>query len=155
MQCINISLLSVFEHKRSTLFAFCNDVFNSTCIRTWHINAHYQLIWINVQSDFLSWSQMFLIKDQCQSLMVYHGINRRNLFTYWSTLNQYWALICQVLQYKISFQHLREEAERICSTNIVVCTPGRLLQHMDETAYFNADSLAILGMLNVCDETHL
>ena len=43
------------------------------------------------------------------------------------------------------FQHLREEAERICSTNIVVCTPGRLLQHMDETAYFNADNLAILG----------
>ncbi|KAL4232674.1 ATP-dependent RNA helicase [Mactra antiquata] len=39
---------------------------------------------------------------------------------------------------------LKEEAGRINRTNIVVCTPGRLLQHMDETAYFSADSLKIL-----------
>ncbi|KAI0242587.1 putative ATP-dependent RNA helicase DDX10 [Lamellibrachia satsuma] len=39
---------------------------------------------------------------------------------------------------------LREEAERINRTNIVICTPGRLLQHMDETAYFNADNLQVL-----------
>ena len=45
------------------------------------------------------------------------------------------------------FQFIREEAERITNTNIVICTPGRLLQHMDETAYFNADNLQILGTL--------
>ncbi|WAR08060.1 DDX10-like protein [Mya arenaria] len=39
---------------------------------------------------------------------------------------------------------LKEEAGRINRTNIVVCTPGRLLQHMDETTYFNADSLQIV-----------
>ncbi|XP_052241944.1 probable ATP-dependent RNA helicase DDX10 isoform X2 [Dreissena polymorpha] len=39
---------------------------------------------------------------------------------------------------------LKEEAGRINRTNIVVCTPGRLLQHMDETSYFTADSLKLL-----------
>lgn len=39
---------------------------------------------------------------------------------------------------------LKEEAGRINKTNIVICTPGRLLQHMDETTYFVADSLKIL-----------
>ncbi|EDO34847.1 predicted protein [Nematostella vectensis] len=29
-------------------------------------------------------------------------------------------------------------------TNIVVCTPGRLLQHMDETTNFDCTSLQIL-----------
>ena len=43
------------------------------------------------------------------------------------------------------FQFIREEAERITNTNIVICTPGRLLHHMDETAYFNADNLQMLG----------
>lgn len=44
-----------------------------------------------------------------------------------------------------TFQHLREESERISRTNVVVCTPGRLLQHMDETVDFTAHSLKILG----------
>lgn len=37
------------------------------------------------------------------------------------------------------------ESERVSKTNIVICTPGRLLQHMDETAYFTADALQMLG----------
>ncbi len=44
------------------------------------------------------------------------------------------------------FQPAREEAERINRTNIVICTPGRLLQHMDETVAFHADNLLMLGM---------
>ncbi|XP_064617885.1 probable ATP-dependent RNA helicase DDX10 [Liolophura sinensis] len=44
----------------------------------------------------------------------------------------------------IGGKHLREESERISRTNIVVCTPGRLLQHMDETVGFTAHSLKIL-----------
>ncbi|KAK2140996.1 hypothetical protein LSH36_1186g00002 [Paralvinella palmiformis] len=44
----------------------------------------------------------------------------------------------------IGGKHVREEADRINRTNIVICTPGRMLQHMDETAYFNADNLKIL-----------
>ncbi|KAJ8315122.1 hypothetical protein KUTeg_007272 [Tegillarca granosa] len=39
---------------------------------------------------------------------------------------------------------LKEESERINRTNIVICTPGRLLQHMDETVHFTADNLQIL-----------
>lgn len=30
-------------------------------------------------------------------------------------------------------------------TNILICTPGRLLQHMDRTADFDASTLQILG----------
>ncbi|XP_052707354.1 probable ATP-dependent RNA helicase DDX10 [Crassostrea angulata] len=39
---------------------------------------------------------------------------------------------------------LKEETARINRTNIIICTPGRLLQHMDETFNFTADSLQIL-----------
>ncbi|XP_033121267.1 probable ATP-dependent RNA helicase DDX10 [Anneissia japonica] len=44
----------------------------------------------------------------------------------------------------IGGKDLQSEAERICQTNIVVCTPGRLLQHMDETANFECSNLKIL-----------
>ncbi|OWF42749.1 ATP-dependent RNA helicase DDX10 [Mizuhopecten yessoensis] len=39
---------------------------------------------------------------------------------------------------------LQDEIGRMNRTNIVICTPGRLLQHMDETANFTADSLQML-----------
>ena len=42
-------------------------------------------------------------------------------------------------------QDLKHEQERIRRTNIVVCTPGRLLQHMDETPDFTCNSLQVLG----------
>ena len=38
------------------------------------------------------------------------------------------------------------EKRRIQQTNIVICTPGRLLQHMDETVNFDCSSLKILVM---------
>jgi len=37
-----------------------------------------------------------------------------------------------------------EEAERICGMNLLVCTPGRLLQHLDETPGFEANGLQML-----------
>ncbi|KAI2464112.1 DEAD-domain-containing protein [Annulohypoxylon bovei var. microspora] len=39
---------------------------------------------------------------------------------------------------------LREEAERLGRMNILVCTPGRMLQHLDQTAGFDVDNLQIL-----------
>ncbi|MQL83358.1 hypothetical protein Taro_015822, partial [Colocasia esculenta] len=36
------------------------------------------------------------------------------------------------------------EKERVNSMNILVCTPGRLLQHMDETPYFDCSQLQVL-----------
>lgn len=44
-----------------------------------------------------------------------------------------------------SLQDLKHEAERINNINILVCTPGRLLQHMDETICFHATNLQMLG----------
>ena len=44
----------------------------------------------------------------------------------------------------IGGKDLKAEQERIQQTNIVVCTPGRLLQHMDETPNFDSLSLQIL-----------
>ncbi|XP_072246289.1 probable ATP-dependent RNA helicase DDX10 [Leuresthes tenuis] len=44
----------------------------------------------------------------------------------------------------IGGKDLKSEAEKIPRTNIVICTPGRLLQHMDETATFHASSLHML-----------
>ncbi|XP_060887417.1 probable ATP-dependent RNA helicase DDX10 [Labrus mixtus] len=44
----------------------------------------------------------------------------------------------------IGGKDLKTESERIHRTNIVICTPGRLLQHMDETATFHASDLHML-----------
>ncbi|KAM4549402.1 putative ATP-dependent RNA helicase DDX10 [Odontesthes bonariensis] len=44
----------------------------------------------------------------------------------------------------IGGKDLKNESEKIPRTNIVICTPGRLLQHMDETATFHASSLHML-----------
>ncbi|XP_078699336.1 putative ATP-dependent RNA helicase DDX10 [Branchiostoma floridae x Branchiostoma belcheri] len=44
----------------------------------------------------------------------------------------------------IGGKDVTEEAAQIYRTNIVICTPGRLLQHMDETAYFEANNLQLL-----------
>ena len=44
----------------------------------------------------------------------------------------------------IGGKDLKIEKNHILYTNIVVCTPGRLLQHMDETPNFDCGNLKIL-----------
>ncbi|KAK3688091.1 P-loop containing nucleoside triphosphate hydrolase protein [Podospora appendiculata] len=44
----------------------------------------------------------------------------------------------------IGGKNLKEEAERLGRMNILVCTPGRMLQHLDQTAGFDVDNLQIL-----------
>ncbi|XP_066196430.1 probable ATP-dependent RNA helicase DDX10 [Sylvia atricapilla] len=45
----------------------------------------------------------------------------------------------------IGGKDLKEESERIHHINMLICTPGRLLQHMDETSYFYASDLQMLN----------
>ena len=44
----------------------------------------------------------------------------------------------------IGGKSLKEEADRLARMNILVCTPGRMLQHLDQTAGFDANNLQIL-----------
>ncbi|KPM07794.1 ATP-dependent RNA helicase DDX10-like protein [Sarcoptes scabiei] len=44
----------------------------------------------------------------------------------------------------IGGKDLKFETKRLDRCNIIVCTPGRLLQHMDENPRFNCDNLKIL-----------
>ncbi|KAM7207753.1 P-loop containing nucleoside triphosphate hydrolase protein [Naviculisporaceae sp. PSN 640] len=44
----------------------------------------------------------------------------------------------------IGGKNLKDEAERLGRMNILVCTPGRMLQHLDQTAGFDVDNLQIL-----------
>lgn len=44
----------------------------------------------------------------------------------------------------IGGKSLQEERERLGRMNILVCTPGRMLQHMDQTALFEIDNLQML-----------
>ncbi|KAL8707065.1 MAG: hypothetical protein Q9225_007844 [Loekoesia sp. 1 TL-2023] len=44
----------------------------------------------------------------------------------------------------IGGKSLQEERERLGRMNILVCTPGRMLQHMDQTAVFEIDNLQML-----------
>jgi ATP-dependent RNA helicase DDX10/DBP4 len=45
----------------------------------------------------------------------------------------------------IGGKNLKEERDRLSRMNILVATPGRLLQHMDQTVGFEADNLQVLG----------
>ncbi|KAG5519736.1 hypothetical protein PMAC_000009 [Pneumocystis sp. 'macacae'] len=44
----------------------------------------------------------------------------------------------------IGGKDLQEEAQRISRMNIMICTPGRILQHMDQTSGFDVSNLQIL-----------
>jgi ATP-dependent RNA helicase DDX10/DBP4 len=44
----------------------------------------------------------------------------------------------------IGGKNLQEERERLARMNILVCTPGRMLQHMGQTAAFDVDNLQML-----------
>ncbi|KAF7854499.1 uncharacterized protein EAF02_011674 [Botrytis sinoallii] len=44
----------------------------------------------------------------------------------------------------IGGRSLQEERDRLGRMNILVCTPGRMLQHMDQTAAFDVDNLQML-----------
>lgn len=44
----------------------------------------------------------------------------------------------------IGGKDLTEEQERIGNMNILICTPGRILQHFEQTAGFSCDNLQIL-----------
>ena len=44
----------------------------------------------------------------------------------------------------IGGKSLQEERERLGRMNILVCTPGRMLQHMDQTSAFEIDNLQML-----------
>ncbi|XP_059615876.1 probable ATP-dependent RNA helicase DDX10 [Phlebotomus argentipes] len=44
----------------------------------------------------------------------------------------------------IGGKNLKFERTRMDQCNIIICTPGRLLQHMDQTALFNCDSMQLL-----------
>lgn len=46
----------------------------------------------------------------------------------------------------IGGKSLREEQERLARMNILVCTPGRMLQHLDQTALFDTFNLQMLVM---------
>lgn len=46
----------------------------------------------------------------------------------------------------IGGKNLKEERDRLSKMNILVATPGRLLQHMDQTVGFESDNLKLLGM---------
>ena len=45
----------------------------------------------------------------------------------------------------IGGKNLKDESTRLSRMNILVATPGRLLQHMDQTVGFDADNLQVLG----------
>ena len=45
----------------------------------------------------------------------------------------------------IGGKNLKDERERLSRMNILVATPGRLLQHMDQTVGFECDNVQMLG----------
>lgn len=46
----------------------------------------------------------------------------------------------------IGGKNLKDERDRLSRMNILVATPGRLLQHMDQTVGLESDNLQLLGV---------
>lgn len=46
----------------------------------------------------------------------------------------------------IGGKSFEEEQRKILTMNILVATPGRILQHLEQTPGFDASSLQVLGM---------
>ena len=46
----------------------------------------------------------------------------------------------------IGGKSVQEESKRIGKMNVLVATPGRLLQHLDQAVGFDCDSLQMLGV---------
>lgn len=63
------------------------------------------------------------------------------IFKVLRTVGQYHTFSAGLL---IGGKDLKEEETRVSKMNILVCTPGRLLQHMDQTANFHCDDLKML-----------
>ena len=55
----------------------------------------------------------------------------------------------------IGGKNLQDEKERLSRMNILVATPGRLLQHMDQTIGFECDNLQMLGKYKQSDKPSL
>lgn len=56
----------------------------------------------------------------------------------------------------IGGKDFKVEKERISRMNILVATPGRLLQHMDQSAGFDCDNLQVLGTFaSTLDDSHI
>ncbi|GFX19198.1 probable ATP-dependent RNA helicase DDX10 [Trichonephila clavipes] len=51
----------------------------------------------------------------------------------------------------IGGKDLEQEREALDRCNILICTPGRLLQHMNENPNFYTNNLQILGMVCMCN----
>jgi ATP-dependent RNA helicase DDX10/DBP4 len=47
----------------------------------------------------------------------------------------------------IGGKNVKDESDRLARMNILVATPGRLLQHMDQTVAFDCSNLQVLGEL--------
>lgn len=45
----------------------------------------------------------------------------------------------------IGGKNLKDEMDRLTRMNILIATPGRLLQHMDQTIGFECDNLQLLS----------
>jgi len=50
---------------------------------------------------------------------------------------------------------LKEERERLGRMNILIATPGRLLQHLDSTVGFDSAGVKMLGSFVIVIETEL
>lgn len=91
----------------------------------------------------------------------YEGVGESCWVPWWilkltNTLGEQAVQIFEVLR-KIGHKHqfsaglviggksLKDEQERLSRMNILVATPGRLLQHMDQTLGFECDQLQMLG----------
>lgn len=72
----------------------------------------------------------------------YHMLQAVQIFEVLRSIGGYHSFSAGLV---IGGKNLKDEKDRLSRMNILVATPGRLLQHMDQTIGFECDNLQILG----------
>lgn len=72
----------------------------------------------------------------------YHMLQAVQIFEVLRSIGGYHSFSAGLV---IGGKNLKDERDRLSRMNILVATPGRLLQHMDQTIGFECDNLQILG----------
>ena len=122
-------------------------------LQTWSLSWSYHWRKGDCNSYILSTLYIYsllhvsILSHRCSttvSLEIYPLYSFYYYLIFFNTLHKIFSLKNLIVMIFFS-QDLKHEQERIRRTNIVVCTPGRLLQHMDETPDFTCNSLQVLG----------
>lgn len=84
----------------------------------------------------MSFSQTLTRARPCQAIQIFEVLRK---------IGPYHSFSAGLV---IGGKNVKDEMDRLTKMNILIATPGRLLQHMDQTVGFECDGLQMLSAFN-------